>query len=137
VRPLLRHLALGIIITAGLLLVLAQAFHRVQLQGSLTVDLHVRSVLTPLELMPGVLRGVAGSCADVPNRLTEFMQHLVRKNRGATRNLPPPGLSDNTVLVSSFFVLLRILRPYLEGEQGTHCSLSNFPAGLMFLQVTE
>lgn len=66
------------------------------------------------------------------------MQHLVRKNRGATRNLPPPGLSDNTVLVSAFFLLLRVLRPYLEGEQGPRDgSLSTFPASLMFLQVMQ
>jgi len=68
----------------------------------------------------------------VPNRLTELVQYLVRKNRGASRNMPPPGLSDNSVLVSAFFTLLRILRPYLEGRSP---GLSTFPAGLMFLQA--
>lgn len=74
----------------------------------------------------------AGGREDVPNRLTELVQYLVRKNRGASRNMPPPGLSDNSVLVSAFFTLLRILRPYLEGRSP---GLSTFPAGLMFLQA--
>ncbi len=79
----------------------------------------------------------AGGRQDVPNRLTELVQHLVRKNRGANRNVPPPGLSDNSVLVSAFFMLLRTLRPYLEGRAGHDGGLSTFPAGLMFLQVCE
>lgn len=38
-----------------------------------------------------------------------FLHHLIRRNRGANRNIPPSGLSDNSVLVSAFFVLLRML----------------------------
>jgi hypothetical protein len=34
---------------------------------------------------------------------------LVCKNRGANRSVAPPGLSDNSVLVSAYCVLLRLL----------------------------
>lgn len=78
---------------------------------------------------------MAGARQDVPNRLTELVQHLVRKNRGTNRNVPPPGLSDSSVLVSAFFMLLRVLRPYLEGCTSGDGGLSTFPAGAMFLQV--
>uniref|UniRef100_A0A0D6R5Y3 B30.2/SPRY domain-containing protein n=1 Tax=Araucaria cunninghamii TaxID=56994 RepID=A0A0D6R5Y3_ARACU len=38
-----------------------------------------------------------------------FLQNLILKNRGADRNMPPPGLSNNSVLVSAYTVLLRFL----------------------------
>ncbi|KAH9296477.1 hypothetical protein KI387_040065, partial [Taxus chinensis] len=38
-----------------------------------------------------------------------FLQSLIWKNRGADRNIPPPGLSNNAVLVSVYTVLLRFL----------------------------
>eukprot|EP00250_Pteridium_aquilinum_P015144 c22406_g1_i1 orf=516-4535(+) len=38
-----------------------------------------------------------------------FLRHLVGKNRGAARNMPPPGLSDNSVLMTAYTVLLRFL----------------------------
>jgi hypothetical protein len=38
-----------------------------------------------------------------------FLLRLVKKNKGVNRNVPPPGLSDNSVLVSVYFALLRIL----------------------------
>lgn len=38
-----------------------------------------------------------------------FLQNLVFKNRGADRNLPPPGVSSNCVLVSLFTVILHFL----------------------------
>ncbi len=41
--------------------------------------------------------------------LRRFLQHLVCKNRGANRSMAPPGLSDNSVLVSTYCVLLRLL----------------------------
>ncbi len=41
--------------------------------------------------------------------LRRFLQHLVCKNRGANRSVAPPGLSDNSVLVSAYCVLLRLL----------------------------
>lgn len=40
---------------------------------------------------------------------TSFLQNLVWKNRGADRNMPPPGLSNNSVLVSAYTILLRFL----------------------------
>nr|AFN42812.1 E3 ubiquitin protein ligase-like protein [Marsilea vestita] len=38
-----------------------------------------------------------------------FLRHLVTKNKGAARNIPPPGLSDNSVLMTAYTVLLRFL----------------------------
>lgn len=38
-----------------------------------------------------------------------FLRNLVCKNRGANRSMAPPGLSDNSVLVSTYCVLLRLL----------------------------
>lgn len=61
--------------------------------------------------------------------------YLVRKNKGADRNIPPPGLSDPSVMSSAFFLLLQLLQPYMEGRPGHEGSLSSFPAGAMFLGV--
>ncbi len=63
-------------------------------------------------------------------RLTQFVAHLLRKNRGAGRVRPPPGLSDASALRSAFVALLRLLRPALEG---CHGPLPPFPAGAFFL----
>ncbi|MCI09642.1 E3 ubiquitin-protein ligase RKP-like, partial [Trifolium medium] len=38
-----------------------------------------------------------------------FLQNLLLKNRGAERNVPPPGVSSNTVLVSIYTVVLHFL----------------------------
>lgn len=38
-----------------------------------------------------------------------FLQNLLLKNRGADRNLPPPGVSSNCVLVSLYTVILHLL----------------------------
>lgn len=38
-----------------------------------------------------------------------FMQNLLLKNRGADRNVPPPGVSSNSVLVSLYTVTLHFL----------------------------
>ena len=38
-----------------------------------------------------------------------FLRYLVCKNKGAARNVPPPGLSDNSVLMTAYTVLLRFL----------------------------
>ncbi|KAF8405943.1 hypothetical protein HHK36_008021 [Tetracentron sinense] len=38
-----------------------------------------------------------------------FLQNLLLKNRGADRNLPPPGVSSNSVLVSLYTVILHYL----------------------------
>ncbi|KAL6223019.1 hypothetical protein ACLB2K_006409 [Fragaria x ananassa] len=39
----------------------------------------------------------------------KFLQNLLLKNRGADRNLPPPGVSSNSVLVSLYTVILHFL----------------------------
>ncbi|KAJ7543067.1 hypothetical protein O6H91_09G024000 [Diphasiastrum complanatum] len=44
----------------------------------------------------------------------KFLHNLLRKNRGANRNIPPPGLSDNSVLVSVYTVLLHFLSEGLD-----------------------
>lgn len=38
-----------------------------------------------------------------------FIQNLLLKNRGADRDVPPPGVSNNSVLVSLFTVILHFL----------------------------
>lgn len=38
-----------------------------------------------------------------------FLQSLLLKNRGAQRNIPPPGVSSNSVLVSIYTVVLHFL----------------------------
>ncbi|CAI0428813.1 unnamed protein product [Linum tenue] len=38
-----------------------------------------------------------------------FLQNLLLKNRGADRNVPPPGVSSNSVLVSLYTVILHFL----------------------------
>ena len=77
----------------------------------------------------------AGSQIEPAKQLTEFVVYLVRKNKGADRNIPPPGLSDPSVMSSAFFLLLQLLQPYMEGRAGHEGSLSSFPAGAMFLGV--
>jgi len=59
----------------------------------------------------------------------EFLAHLLRRNRGSMRNIPPPGTSDNSVLVSTYFALLRMLRPRIEHLEG---DLAKFPAVVLF-----
>lgn len=39
----------------------------------------------------------------------QFLQNLLIKNRGADRNVPPPGISNNSVLVSLYSVILYFL----------------------------
>lgn len=38
-----------------------------------------------------------------------FLQNIILRNRGADRNIPPPGVSSNSVLVSLFTVILHFL----------------------------
>lgn len=38
-----------------------------------------------------------------------FLQNILLKNRGADRNVPPPGISSNSVLVSLYTVILHFL----------------------------
>ncbi|XP_042506363.1 E3 ubiquitin-protein ligase RKP-like isoform X1 [Macadamia integrifolia] len=46
-----------------------------------------------------------------------FLQNLLLKNRGADRNLPPPGVSSNSVIVSLYTVILHFLSEgFAEGD---------------------
>jgi Kip1 ubiquitination-promoting complex protein 1 len=40
-----------------------------------------------------------------------FFTWLAEKNKGVTRNVQPPGLSENSVLLSAYGILLRVLYP--------------------------
>lgn len=61
--------------------------------------------------------------------LLVFLRFLLQKNRSALRDVPPPGLSEPTVIMSTFFGLLQLLQPALRAaqEQGSG-PLAAFPA---------
>lgn len=55
-----------------------------------------------------------------------FLQHLIDRNHGAMRHIPPPGLSDQTTLVSAVFALLRLMNEQVGAAPGLRrpaCSL--------------
>eukprot|EP00898_Chlorokybus_atmophyticus_P004629 jgi/Chlat1/5167/Chrsp33S05151 len=62
----------------------------------------------------------------------KFCRHILAKNRGVNRNVQPPGLSDNSVLVSLYFVVLRVLTPYLASSEPHY-----FPSRLFLDQSME
>ncbi|GIL47203.1 hypothetical protein Vafri_4076 [Volvox africanus] len=74
------------------------------------------------------LLGSKGSGDPNEDALVEFLRYLVHKNKGATRDMPPPGLSDSTVLISAYFVLVRMLRAALPFTD-------SFPAGALFVKT--
>lgn len=49
----------------------------------------------------------------------------------------PPGLSNKSTLQSTFFVILRLLRPHLDAACSPSSLLGSFPAGHLFLQVNK
>ncbi|CAI0554663.1 unnamed protein product [Linum tenue] len=49
-----------------------------------------------------------------------FLQNLLLKNRGADRNVPPPGVSSNSVLVSLYTVILHLLSEGFVMRGGTN-----------------
>lgn len=55
-----------------------------------------------------------GNMATPPPALKTFLNWLAKKNAGAIRNVPPPGLSPGSVLASTFFGMLRLTRPWLQ-----------------------
>lgn len=66
------------------------------------------------ELCSRLLQFVPPPSAELPHPVPgvvfrRFLQNLVCKNRGANRSMAPAGLSDNSVLVSTYCVLLRLL----------------------------
>jgi hypothetical protein len=64
--------------------------------------------------------------------LLRLVRHVLRRNRYITSSSPPPGLSDGTVLTSLFYLLLRMLQPYVAGARPSY-SLRHFPAGRLFV----
>jgi hypothetical protein len=74
-----------------------------------------------------------GDCA-----LLVFLRFLLQKNMYALRDVAPPGLSEPTVLMSTFFGLLRLLQPALQaacsGSAGSG-PLAAFPAAQLFTRV--
>mmetsp|Transcript_34159 Transcript_34159/g.87346 ORF Transcript_34159/g.87346 Transcript_34159/m.87346 type:complete len:796 (-) Transcript_34159:86-2473(-) len=72
-----------------------------------------------------------------PTGFSVFVRHLCAKNRGATRNVQPPGLSDNSVLLSAYFVLLRMLKPHLDVAPSAASGLATFPARELFLRGAQ
>jgi hypothetical protein len=73
----------------------------------------------------------SNSCA-----LLVFLRFLLQKNMFALRDVPPPGLSEPTVLMSAFFGLLQLLQPALQSacEHGSG-PLAAFPAAELFAGV--
>lgn len=79
---------------------------------------------TPLPASAGV--------EQTDNPLVIFIRHVLQRNKGIMQRIPPPGLSDATVLTTTFFLLLRLLQPYVEGERKSF-SMTHFPAAAMFV----
>jgi len=77
--------------------------------------------------------------------LLVFLRFLLQKNMYALRDVPPPGLSEPTVLMSAFFALLQMLQPALQaacdsssgssGSGGSSGPLAAFPVGELFAGV--
>lgn len=85
---------------------------------------------------PGVPDGFEQQAekAKMSNVFAYFLCYLCAKNKGAMRNIKPPGLSDNSVLLSTFYALLRMLHPHLAASPLTESGLSTFPAMEIFLR---
>ena len=50
-----------------------------------------------------------------------WLRILLNKNKGATRNMVPSGLSDNSVLLSVYVVLLDMLQPFMAPTREAKC----------------
>lgn len=75
--------------------------------------------------------GSSSSCA-----LLVFLRFLLQKNMYALRDVPPPGLSEPTVLMSAFFGLLQLLQPALQAAcESNGGPLAAFPAAELFAGV--
>jgi hypothetical protein len=97
-------------------------------------ELALLLLVTPFqEELPSGNSGSAGkgsSSDDGDNcALLVFLRTLLLRNRAALRDVPPPGLSDPTVLMSAFFCVLRLLTPALEDAMMRQSGpLAAFPA---------
>ncbi|KAG1678277.1 hypothetical protein FOA52_013898 [Chlamydomonas sp. UWO 241] len=74
--------------------------------------------------------GSSGAVGVEDDALVAFVRYLVQKNRGATRDVQPAGLSDPNVLLSVWFVLMRLLNGVLPG-------VGQFPADDMFVRASQ
>eukprot|EP00775_Hariotina_reticulata_P010985 gene10985-11140_t len=119
----------------------------------------VLGVLTAHSNFPAVVEGLLARKAPSPKDLQQLLPHvwwrgcrdetasqermrasisiitttMAKKNRDALRDVPPPGLSEPTVLMSTFFVLLRMLQPALTAARDSGTGpLASFPAAQMF-----
>jgi len=73
----------------------------------------IPEMLHKLKSVDEIPEGLRNVLSQPPPALKMFIEWLSTKNAGASRNIPPPGLSHSSVLVSTFFGLLRLLRPWL------------------------
>eukprot|EP00887_Chlorella_sp_A99_P000718 scaffold5.g718.t1 len=75
----------------------------------------------------GPLSGPEGD-EGLPGHLVRcFLQYLIDRNHGATRNVPPPGLSDPSVLVSAYWATARLARRQLELAHGRPLARADDP----------
>jgi Kip1 ubiquitination-promoting complex protein 1 len=78
----------------------------------------------------------AGGSSSSSCALLVFLRFLLQKNMYALRDVPPPGLSEPTVLMSAFFGLLQLLQPALQAAcEGNTGPLASFPAAELFAGV--
>ena len=67
-----------------------------------------------------------------------LLRAILSKNKGALRNVQPPGLSDNSVLTSLYYALLRLVRPLLaENNEKLAALLPSSAFSEMFLLEEE
>eukprot|EP01119_Soliformovum_irregulare_P023658 TRINITY_DN830_c0_g1_i1.p1 TRINITY_DN830_c0_g1~~TRINITY_DN830_c0_g1_i1.p1 ORF type:complete len:1131 (+),score=360.09 TRINITY_DN830_c0_g1_i1:101-3493(+) len=58
-----------------------------------------------------------------------WLTRLVHRNKGANRNIPPPGLSDGNILANIYFALTRYLLPFFQSG-----NTSIFPVESLFFE---
>lgn len=56
---------------------------------------------------------ISQSKGDVPVPLAKFISYLRQKNAHARRDIPPPGLTNKSVIASAMAFTLRLLRPFM------------------------
>ena len=85
------------------------------------------TVLPRSEWLGQVMRRLSPCDEDVPSAFRAFVNYLRIKNAGARRDIPPPGLSNRSVLASLSSFILRSLRPFLHRVH-LHCDKFDFPS---------
>ena len=102
------------------------------------IEAKQREICEILFRSPGPETSSSTSKASSPpsNCFIGFAKRLLAKNRSAIRNVQPPGLSDNSVLVSVYFVILDMLGQSLVSGMKEHDSAS-FPASTFLRSENE